>query len=162
MCHQWQRWQLIITQTDDANRYKHENYYTETYWNVAIYFQQVQAHCSSSFTCWDKINAMCRLRIHAQNLTLVNCCVKFAIGLTTGSFTFRRNNSASKRYFHAEGSVSRQCANDMRTTLDNWPSMHLLYLTNNCVLWPPYGIGQAIIFLPCGFFLLSFFFLFLA
>ena len=26
-------------------------------------------------------------------------------------------------------------------------------------LWPPYGIGQAIIFLPCGFFL-SFFFLF--
>jgi len=27
------------------------------------------------------------------------------------------------------------------------------------LLWPPYGIGQAIIFLPCGFFLLlSFFF----
>ena len=23
-----------------------------------------------------------------------------------------------------------------------------------CLLWPPYGIGQAIIFLPCGFFLL--------
>jgi len=29
------------------------------------------------------------------------------------------------------------------------------------LLWPPYGIGQAIIFLPCGFFLLlsSIFFL---
>ena len=27
------------------------------------------------------------------------------------------------------------------------------------LLWMPYGIGQAIIFLPCGFFLLSFFFL---
>ena len=27
-----------------------------------------------------------------------------------------------------------------------------------CVsLWSPYGIGQTIIFLPCGFFLLSFF-----
>ena len=26
-------------------------------------------------------------------------------------------------------------------------------------LWPPYGIGQAIIFLPSGFYLLSFFFL---
>jgi len=25
------------------------------------------------------------------------------------------------------------------------------------ILWPPYGIGQTIIFLPCGFFL-SFFF----
>jgi len=24
-------------------------------------------------------------------------------------------------------------------------------------LWPPYGIGQAIKFLPCGFFLLLFF-----
>jgi len=24
-------------------------------------------------------------------------------------------------------------------------------------LWPPYGIGQAIIFLPCGFYLSSFF-----
>jgi len=28
------------------------------------------------------------------------------------------------------------------------------------LLWPPYGIRQAIIFLPCGFFFLSFFFLF--
>jgi len=27
------------------------------------------------------------------------------------------------------------------------------------LLWPPYGIGQAIIFLPCGFFLLLSFFL---
>jgi len=27
-------------------------------------------------------------------------------------------------------------------------------------LWPPYVIGQAIIFLPCGFYLLSFFFFF--
>ena len=27
-------------------------------------------------------------------------------------------------------------------------------------LWPPYGIGQAIIFLPCGFFFLSFFLLY--
>ena len=29
-------------------------------------------------------------------------------------------------------------------------------------LWPPYVIGQAIIFLPCGFFLSSIFFFFLA
>jgi len=28
-------------------------------------------------------------------------------------------------------------------------------------LWPPDGIGQAIIFLPCGFFLSSFFLLFI-
>jgi len=27
-------------------------------------------------------------------------------------------------------------------------------------LWPPYGIGQAIIFLPCDFYLLSIFFFF--
>ena len=26
------------------------------------------------------------------------------------------------------------------------------------LLWPPYEIGQAVIFLPCGFFLLSIFF----
>jgi len=26
------------------------------------------------------------------------------------------------------------------------------------ILWPPYGIGQTIIFLPCGFFLSFFFF----
>jgi len=32
--------------------------------------------------------------------------------------------------------------------------MALVYL---CLLWLPYVIGQAIIFLPCGFFLLSFF-----
>jgi len=31
-------------------------------------------------------------------------------------------------------------------------------LNTLCLLWPPYGIGQAIIFLPCGFFL-SFFYL---
>jgi len=29
----------------------------------------------------------------------------------------------------------------------------------NVLLWPPYGIGQAIIFLPCGFFVLPFFYL---
>jgi len=28
-------------------------------------------------------------------------------------------------------------------------------LLRGVFLWPPYGIGQAIIFLPCGFFLLS-------
>jgi len=27
-------------------------------------------------------------------------------------------------------------------------------------LWPPYGIGQAIIFLPCGFYLSFFFYIF--
>ena len=32
--------------------------------------------------------------------------------------------------------------------------MALVYL---CLLWLPYVIGQAIIFLPCDFFLLSFF-----
>ena len=32
----------------------------------------------------------------------------------------------------------------------------ILYCT--CLLWPPYRIGQAIIFLPCGFHLLSIFF----
>jgi len=34
-----------------------------------------------------------------------------------------------------------------------WPSAH----SWRSLLWPPYVIGQAIIFLPCGFFLLSFF-----
>jgi len=29
-----------------------------------------------------------------------------------------------------------------------------VYETLTSVLWPPYGIRQAIIFLPCGFFLL--------
>ena len=33
---------------------------------------------------------------------------------------------------------------------------------NNVELWSPYGIGQTIIFLPCGFFLSSVFFSFLA
>jgi len=33
---------------------------------------------------------------------------------------------------------------------------------NNVELWSPYGIEQTIIFLPCGFFLSSVFFSFLA
>jgi len=45
-----------------------------------------------------------------------------------------------------------------------WPNAHvtscwlfnfiycMFYLT--CLLWPPYGIGQAIVFLPCDFYLL--------
>ena len=41
------------------------------------------------------------------------------------------------------------------------PTVHLCDKSNNSVhecmlLWPPYHIGQAIIFLPCGFFLLLF------
>ena len=33
---------------------------------------------------------------------------------------------------------------------------HTIQYISLCLfLWPPYGIGQAIIFLPCGFFLLS-------
>ena len=31
------------------------------------------------------------------------------------------------------------------------------FLTFFCLLWPPYEIGQAIIFLPCGFYLLLLF-----
>jgi len=34
-------------------------------------------------------------------------------------------------------------------------------LTGHIFLWPPYEIGQAITFLPCGFYLLSIFFFFL-
>ena len=37
---------------------------------------------------------------------------------------------------------------------------YMYYKTNwNYFLWSPYGIGQTIIFLPCGFFLSSIFFL---
>jgi len=32
--------------------------------------------------------------------------------------------------------------------------------TYHSLLWPPYGIGQAIMFLPCDFYLLSIFYLF--
>ena len=34
----------------------------------------------------------------------------------------------------------------------------VLFLALSVTLWLPYGIGQAIIFLPCGFFLLLSFF----
>jgi len=40
-----------------------------------------------------------------------------------------------------------------RSTVDVFSSV--------CLLWPPYVIGGAIIFLPCDFYLLSFFYLFL-
>ena len=30
-------------------------------------------------------------------------------------------------------------------------------VSSNLLLWSPYGIGQTIIFLPCDFYLLSFF-----
>jgi len=33
-------------------------------------------------------------------------------------------------------------------------------LSTVALLWSPYGIGETIIFLPCGYFFLSFFFLF--
>jgi len=33
----------------------------------------------------------------------------------------------------------------------------ILFIDVICLLWPPYGIGQAIIFSCCGFYLLSFF-----
>ena len=38
-------------------------------------------------------------------------------------------------------------------------SILCVFLFSLDYLWPPYGIGQAIIFLPCGFFLRSIFFL---
>jgi len=44
-----------------------------------------------------------------------------------------------------------------RTSTMNEDAREVSY--GNC-LWSPYGIGQAIIFLPCGFFLSSFFLLF--
>jgi len=41
---------------------------------------------------------------------------------------------------------------------DSAAKIDLATKTDTVYLWPPYGIGQAIIFLPCGFFLLLFFF----
>jgi len=35
-----------------------------------------------------------------------------------------------------------------------------LIILDNGLLWPPYGIGQAIIFSSCGFLFLSYFFFF--
>jgi len=36
----------------------------------------------------------------------------------------------------------------------------VLLICSLCLLWPPYVIGQAIIFLPCGSFCLSIYLLF--
>jgi len=60
----------------------------------------------------------------------------------------------------------RAAVNPLRPGL---PKICCIDATANCAnndamlkfLWPPYGIGQTIIFLPCGYFFLSFFFLFL-
>jgi len=41
----------------------------------------------------------------------------------------------------------------------NHRDRRIRYTQTDCLLWPPYGIRQAIIFLPRGFFLLSFFLL---
>ena len=42
----------------------------------------------------------------------------------------------------------------------HWVIIEALAFIDRCkLLWPPYGIGQAIIFLPCDFYLLSSFFL---
>jgi len=38
-------------------------------------------------------------------------------------------------------------------------SLHLFSATWTIILWPPYEIGQAVIFLPCRFYLTSFFFM---
>jgi len=42
------------------------------------------------------------------------------------------------------------------TNVFRYPHIRLLRLTTKkiALLWPPYGIGQAITFMPCGFFLL--------
>ena len=47
---------------------------------------------------------------------------------------------------HAHGEFVRHMAN-----------AHGRHVHSICLLWSPYGIGQTIIFLPCGFYLLSFF-----
>jgi len=50
---------------------------------------------------------------------------------------------------------------DCRPLEDGEHPNHLLHLARFVVfLWSPYGIGQTIIFLQCGFFFLSSFFLF--
>jgi len=46
---------------------------------------------------------------------------------------------------------AHKCKRQSGSPEKNPPCIH-----RTCYLWPPYGIGQAIIFLPCGFFL-SFF-----
>jgi len=45
-------------------------------------------------------------------------------------------------------SFTNELVTDTATRLVNWRGDVIL-------LWPPYEIGQAIIFVPCGFYLLS-------
>jgi len=54
----------------------------------------------------------------------------------------------------------RRVVSDVQPSLPYNAVRYFSWFTNvSSLLWPPYGIGQAIIFLPCGFFylLLSFF-----
>jgi len=59
-------------------------------------------------------------------------------------------------------SVSRERRS--RFFRSNWTNEIYIHASHTVrvgsLLWQPYGIGQAVIFLPCGFFLLSFFFSF--
>jgi len=56
-------------------------------------------------------------------------------------------------------SVTRTCASRRQTPASCHSAVSLTAVDD--LLWSPYGIGQTIIFLPCGFYLSSFFFFFL-
>jgi len=49
-----------------------------------------------------------------------------------------------------------KCNQTSQSYTDSAAKIHLDSKTDTVYLWPPYGIGQTIIFLPCGFFLLFF------
>jgi len=61
-----------------------------------------------------------------------------------------------------QSAVDPQLSSHMNQLQLNTPSVRITVraLSHDSLLWPPYGIGQAVIFLPCGFFYLSFFLIF--
>jgi len=62
-----------------------------------------------------------------------------------GSATARHSRSGRQPNFVA---LNRRCHLYSAGRPSCWALAHVLFSS----LWPPYGIGQAIIFLPCGFF----------
>jgi len=59
---------------------------------------------------------------------------------------------------HKSGHVNRRSVNHAHGEfVRHMAHAHDRHVHSICLLWSPYGIGQIIIFLPRGFYLLSFF-----
>ena len=97
---------------------------------------------------------------HVSDLVHTTAASSHQQGLRSSADTYRSmDRPLLSLAFSASGPTVWNSLPSERLTLDTLQTLLFLnVILRRIFLWPPYGIGQTIIFLPCGFFLLLFFF----